>query len=948
MAQDSRTTKRQLIAELEELRQRLGELEGADAGRKRAEETLRESEELFRLLMENAFDGINICEFDPTTLKRRLIFCNERYVAMSGYTKQELNRAEDLNELIVQHRSEEELRSDYDCILRGVPFNGTASWKRRDHADNTYEWSAVSIKKGDKFHIIGVDRDITGRKRAEEALRESEEKFRLLSEQSMMGICILQDELLKYANQTASDILGYSVEEILNWGPGEYAKVINAEDRAFVMEQGRKKQAGEKDVVANYEWRTVTRTGETTWVEMYSKSVLFEGKTADLVTIIDVTERKRAEEALRESEERFRNLMEYIPGVSIQGYRTDGTVVYWNKASEDVYGYAAHEAEGKNLGDLIVPSNVRPLFDKSLEIGKKLTTSGEFMPPGELLLVHKDGSPVPVYSIHTAVCVEGKKPVLFCIDVDLSEQKRSEEAVREAEKRYRQVFEGAIEGIFVAQDGRIRFSNPAWRQMMGHDQKQLTSVPFMECVHPEDRELVLDRHRRRLSGEDVPTGYDFRIITSGEEIRWVRIRSSMIEWEGRKATLNFLTDITDRKRSEEERLQLEARVQHAQKLESLGVLAGGIAHDFNNLLMGILGNADLAGMDLPSESPVRGSLSEIEKAAQRAAELCRQMLAYAGRGKFLVETLDLSEVVAEMSRMLEVSISKKVALHYDLSDDLLAIEADSTQIRQVVMNLITNASEAIGDSSGVVSVSTGAMRCDRAYLSQSYLDDDLPEGIYAYVEVADTGCGMDEATQGKLFDPFFTTKFTGRGLGLAAVLGIVRGHGGAIEVASAPGRGSTFRVLFPVIEKSPEVQKRSAKEDAALWRGSGTVLLVDDEESVRAVAAGMLEKLGFSVLMAADGREASGVFRDHADEIVCVLLDLTMPHMDGEECLRELREIRPNVCVILSSGYSEEEVTRRFSRQAPAGFIHKPYRSEALTRVLCNVLDDPGKEPPPQ
>ncbi|GAG07392.1 unnamed protein product, partial [marine sediment metagenome] len=271
--------------------------------------------------------------------------------------------------------------------------------------------------------------------------------------------------------------------------------------------------------------------------------------------------------------------------------------------------------------------------------------------------------------------------------------------------------------------------------------------------------------------------------------------------------------------------------------------------------MAILGNADLALSGLAPESPARESLEEIEAAAKRAADLARQMLAYSGKGRFAVAAIHLRRLVEEMAHLLEASISKKAILKYDFAQSLPAIKADPTQIRQVVMNLITNASEAIGDDQGVISISTGVLECDRKYLSETYLDEQLPEGAYAYFEVADTGCGMDAKTLGKIFDPFFTTKFTGRGLGLAAVLGIMRGHNGALKVHSEPGKGTTFRVLFPCLDRPPEPsEKEAARTDP--WRGSGTILLVDDEQPVRAVAKRMLERAGFTVLTAANGREA--------------------------------------------------------------------------------------------
>ncbi|MEW6660206.1 MAG: cache domain-containing protein [Thermodesulfobacteriota bacterium] len=396
-------------------------------------------------------------------------------------------------------------------------------------------------------------------------------------------------------------------------------------------------------------------------------------------------------------------------------------------------------------------------------------------------------------------------------------------------------------------------------------------------------------------------------------------------------------DISERRRAEEERGKLEAQMREVQKLESLGVLAGGIAHDFNNLLMAILGNADLALLSLSPASPARPQIEEISRASQRAADLCRQMLAYSGKGRFVIGRYDLSEIVREMAQMLEVSVSKKATLRYSFAPELPAVEADATQLRQVIMNLITNASESLGDLSGVISVTTGVMECDRAYLADSHLDDRLPEGRYVYLEVADTGSGMDEETRRRIFDPFFTTKFTGRGLGLAVVLGIVRGHHGAIKFYSEPGKGTNFKILFPAVAWAPADRAASAVQTAPLAQG-GTVLLVDDDAKVRQVGSQMLTILGFQVLAAATGQEALEAFQKGVNEIDCVILDLTMPEMGGEEVFRQLRQLRSDVCVILSSGYNEQEVTQRFVGKGLAGFIQKPYTMANLQVILNRVL----------
>jgi len=403
-----------------------------------------------------------------------------------------------------------------------------------------------------------------------------------------------------------------------------------------------------------------------------------------------------------------------------------------------------------------------------------------------------------------------------------------------------------------------------------------------------------------------------------------------------------IRDITARKKAEQNHRRLEAHIQQSQKLESLGVLAGGLAHDFNNLLTGILGNVGLAEISLSPLSPALESIKRVEKSAVRAADLCRQLLAYSGKGRFVIQPVNLNEIVGEMVHLLEASISKKALLKYQLADNLTPVEVDVTQIRQVIMNLIINASDAIGEKSGIITVATGTQKCDRAYLREAYLDEHLTPGNYVYLEVTDTGCGMDEETLKRIFDPFFTTKDTGRGLGLAAVLGIIRGHKGAIKVYSEPEKGTSFKVLLPSSDKSVKLETFPA-DDFAQLRGEGTILVVDDEETIRTLGRNTLERKGFRVLTAADGREAVEVYREHLEEIRLVLLDMTMPHLSGEEVFREMRYLNPGIKVVLSSGYNEQEATNRFVGKGLAGFLQKPYKPDGLLEIVFRVLDNKGE-----
>ncbi len=357
----------------------------------------------------------------------------------------------------------------------------------------------------------------------------------------------------------------------------------------------------------------------------------------------------------------------------------------------------------------------------------------------------------------------------------------------------------------------------------------------------------------------------------------------------------------------------------------------------NNILTAIMGNAALARMKMSAADPMLPFISRIEESSQHAAELCKQMLAYSGKGRFVVEAINLSGMVEEITKLLKGSIAKHVALKFHLASDLPSVEGDAAQLQQVIMNLVINAADAIGDKSGVISLSTGVMEASAAYLQGAYAAEDMEPGDFVFLEVADNGCGMSDETRKKLFDPFFTTKFTGRGLGMSAVLGIVRGHHGAIKVYSEEGQGTTFKVLFPA--SASEAAGKAAHEARGDWRGAGTVLVVDDEENVRETAVMMLRDMGFETLEAEDGAQGVEAYRKHRNKIVAVLLDMTMPKLDGKGCFRELRRTNRDVQVVLSSGYNEQDATTRFAGQGLAGFIQKPYSPEALRAKMREVLE---------
>jgi DNA-binding response OmpR family regulator/C4-dicarboxylate-specific signal transduction histidine kinase len=465
------------------------------------------------------------------------------------------------------------------------------------------------------------------------------------------------------------------------------------------------------------------------------------------------------------------------------------------------------------------------------------------------------------------------------------------------------------------------------------DFRPVLSIPeFRDRVILEDRELVeragirtclaaMVRHEGRLLGT-------ITAWTLGEIREFTADEDALLQGVADQAALAISNAqaLADLRQSEEQ-------MRSAQKLESLGILAGGIAHDFNNLLVGVLGNASLALTELPEDSPARPFVKDVETSAQRAAELTRQMLAYSGRGKIVVESLRLSQVVHEMTQLLGRVISKRARLSLHLREDLPPIVADATQVRQVVMNLITNASDALLGEPGLVTVRTGTIHADARMLAGTYMNEELPAGDYVYLEVTDSGVGMDAATRAHIFEPFFTTKFTGRGLGLAAVLGIVRSHKGAIDVTSEPGCGTTFRVLFPASASIADVPV-ARNLTPANWKGSGVALVVDDEEAVRGVARHLLERSGFSIVEAATGEEALAICAAQRNALRIVLLDLTMPGMSGEATLAELRRRWPSLPVIVSSGFMRDDSCGIDG----VPFLPKPYRPAELVDIIRRLF----------
>ncbi len=505
------------------------------------------------------------------------------------------------------------------------------------------------------------------------------------------------------------------------------------------------------------------------------------------------------------------------------------------------------------------------------------------------------------------------------------------QALRESEARFRHLIEVMGEGLWVLDgQGLTTFVNRRMAEMLGYAPGDMVGRSLFEFMEASEVPQARRNMANRLDGQDARHDFKFR-RKDGAELWTIVTGTPVLDEAGQiVSVLGVITDITERRRQEQAQLQ-------SQKLESLGILAGGIAHDFNNLLTAILGNISLAQLCMSKVAPAWPYLENMERAVQRATNLTRQMLAYSGKGRFVVGPLDLNQAVQELSHLLSVSTSKKVAIRYQLAEGLPTVIGEASQIQQVLMNLVTNAAEAIGDEEGIVSIRTGLQTYGAGDLERDFPGQSMEPGAFLTLEVSDTGQGMTPEVQARIFEPFFTTKFTGRGLGLSAMQGIVRGHRGGIRVYSEVGKGTTFKVIFPAGTGLVPEAEGVAEHEA--WTGRGTILVVDDEEAVRLVATDMIRSMGFEVVTAEDGVQALERFRECPVPVCAVLMDLTMPHMDGLETFRELRRLDPGCRVVLTSGYNEQEAIQDFMGKGLAAFVQKPFLRDDLLKALRRALE---------
>jgi len=737
-----------------------------------------------------------------------------------------------------------------------------------------------------------------------------------------------------FLNPVAQTLTRYSDREALGKPIEEVFRIVNESTRATV-ESPVTRVLRESAVVglANHTV-LIARDGVELPIDDSGAPIRDQsGAMAGVVLVFrDITERKRAEALAR----RLAAIVESSDD-AIVAQRLDGVITNWNTGAEKMFGYTAREMVGGDFSTLIPEGSGENPLEAVERIGR-----GEPVVHYEAGRRRKDGGRVDVAVTASPIRNEtGAVIGVSRICRDITERNRTLENLQESQRSLQLSAEAARIGIWhndlIA--NRVTWS-PQMQSLFGLEPQAFrgTREHAVELIHPEDRARVAEIVAAAIASKS-DFDIEFRVIGPSREIRWMFGRGRPLSDSTGQVTrvAGVTIDITDRKR-------LEEKMRQSQKLESLGVLAGGLAHDFNNLLVGILGNASLLMEEISPESPLRPVIENLLQASDRAAHLTRQMLAYSGKGRFTIERLNLDLQVQQILALIEASIPKGVRIELNFDRDLPHIEADAGQIQQLVMNLVINGAEAIGPGGGVVAISTSVQEVDQRVAKDNLAGDTIANGMYVVLEVRDTGIGMDAATQAKIFDPFFTTKFTGRGLGLAAVQGIVRGHKGALTISSEPGKGSAFRVYLPTA-RPQEFASAEALPLLTDFQGEGTILVVDDEELVRHTLQAALERYGYAVLTAGSGPDAIRMLGEAPDRISLVLLDMTMPVMSGADTLKGLLAVRADIPVIATSGYDEMEALRRFGQRI-SGFIQKPYPPRRLAEKIRETLEKRASGPP--
>jgi two-component system cell cycle sensor histidine kinase/response regulator CckA len=708
----------------------------------------------------------------------------------------------------------------------------------------------------------------------------------------------------------------------------EWLRLIHSEDRERVRAHNQDSLA--RTCIRDEEFRVVWPDGSVRW--LLERATIFRDESGRPVRIggvnIDITNRKHMEEELRQSEERFRLAVKATNDAVWDIDLVAGTVS-WNEAYATIYGRPSETSKSWQWWI----DNIHPDDRERVSGGlRSAINGGESTWTCEYRFQRIDGTWAHIDDrAYIARDQSGSAWRVIGAMQDLTQRKRAEGELRESEERFRRVFEDGPLGLaLVGKNYHFEKVNGALCRMVGYSEVELLQRSFVDITHPDDLQADLELAERLFRGEMPFYKLQKRYIKKSGEIIWIDLTGSVIRDKDGEVMygLAMIEDITEVKRTQEEALA-------GQKLESLGVLAGGIAHDFNNLLGGILASTEVALTEYAEGLDVGEELQRVKTASIRGAEIVRELMIYAGEKSPAFEPVDISAVVDEMLQLLKVSISKQTTLKVELAPEPSFILANPAQIRQVVMNLVINASEAIGERPGTIRATTGKVRLSQE--SRGSSGANLPEGDYMRLEVADTGSGMTPEVQARIFDPFFTTKRAGRGLGLAAVRGIIQSHGGTINLESASDQGSSFQILLPCVDQAMPETMDFTVTPLAYKAGSAngiTVLIVEDEQLLRLAVSKKLRMDGFSVIEAGDGTTGASLFRENEPKIDVVLLDVTLPGKSSQELLEELQRIRPGAKVILTTAFNQDRAFVSIGGQHVWGYIRKPYQLSELTNLI--------------
>jgi PAS domain S-box-containing protein len=805
---------------------------------------------------------------------------------------------------------------------------------RGDTVEKRCLWvSTAYIAIDDMERVLVCVQDITERKRAEEALQESESFTRAVMDHLPIGVAVnAVDPAVEFLYMNDNFPRFYRTTREALADPDAFWEVVY-EDPVFRQEI--KKRVLEDCASGDPErmhWEDVpiARKGETT-TYISARNTPVPGKPLMISTVWDITERKQIEQTLEESQNRLQSIFRVAPtGI---GVVCDRILLEVNAHLCEMTGYTAAELIGQN-SRILYPTQ-EDFNYVGIEKYRQIHEIGTGTV--ETRWRRKDGAILDILLASTVLDTADISKGITFTALDITERKQMEDALKESEEKYRLLVENANEVIMVAQDGQIRFVNRKVIDLISYTPEELIEKPFVDFIHPKDREIVLERHLKRLEGKEVPPVYPFRIVDKAGETKWVEINAVRIEWKGRQATLNFLVDITERKQAEEEREKLQNQLIQAQKMESVGRLAGGVAHDFNNMLGVILGRTEMMLTGITPGDSLYAELEEIQKAAERSADLTRQLLAFARKQIIAPRVLDLNDTVEGMLKMLRRLIGEDIDLVWKPDADLWPIKMDPAQIDQILANLCVNARGAISDV-GKVTIET-----QNAVLDQDYCADraGFVPGSYILLAVSDDGCGMDEATQAQIFEPFFTTRGVGEGtgLGLATVYGIVKQNDGFINVYSELEKGTTFKIYIPRHDGSALGEAMSDSKKVPGGRGE-TVLLVEDDRSILSMGKAMLEKLGYTVLQAENPNRALDISKAHEGKIHLLMTDVVMPQMSGRDLALQMKERIPEIQTLFMSGYTANVIAHRGILHEEVHFIQKPFSMKDLAFKVSKALKD--------